>query len=75
MPVHLFTGTQNENGAWTARRLSHKHTVDNANEVQRVRAAHPNKESDWILRGGRLLGQLFPLRAFGDVGCARSAKA
>ena len=32
-----------------------------------MRAAHPQAESDTIFRNGRLFGELYPLRAFGDV--------
>ena len=35
-------------------------------QVARIRNGHPTSESH-ILRGGRLLGELLPLRAFGDV--------
>ncbi|ULU11952.1 hypothetical protein L3Y34_015365 [Caenorhabditis briggsae] len=60
-------GVVNPNGSVTARQLSRAHCVDNADEVQRIRIAHPASESQTVLRGGRLLGELFPLRAFGDV--------
>lgn len=36
-------------------------------KVKRLRSAHPIAESTTILRAGRLLGELYPLRAFGDV--------
>ncbi|CAB3407898.1 unnamed protein product [Caenorhabditis bovis] len=60
-------GVVNSNGSVTARQLSRAHCIDNADEVNRIRSAHPNSESQTVLRGGRLLGELFPLRAFGDV--------
>lgn len=60
-------GVVNPNGSVTARQLSRAHCVDNADEVHRIRTAHPASESQTVLRGGRLLGELFPLRAFGDV--------
>jgi pyruvate dehydrogenase phosphatase len=50
-----------------ARQLSRPHCVENDDEVQRIRHAHPISESSTILRGSRLLGELYPLRAFGDV--------
>ncbi|KAE9420523.1 hypothetical protein Angca_003007, partial [Angiostrongylus cantonensis] len=59
-------GVVHANGSVTARHLSHAHCVDNADEVQRIRSSHPNSETQ-LLRGGRLLGELYPLRAFGDV--------
>ncbi|CAI5437681.1 unnamed protein product [Caenorhabditis angaria] len=60
-------GVVNSNGSVTARQLSRAHCVDNADEVHRIRTSHPASESQTVLRGGRLLGELFPLRAFGDV--------
>uniref|UniRef100_A0A7E4V1R0 PPM-type phosphatase domain-containing protein n=1 Tax=Panagrellus redivivus TaxID=6233 RepID=A0A7E4V1R0_PANRE len=51
----------------TARQLSRPHCVENDDEVQRIRSAHPISETTSILRAGRLLGELYPLRAFGDV--------
>ncbi|CDW54235.1 PP2C domain containing protein [Trichuris trichiura] len=52
---------------WTARKLTHEHTVDDDNEVKRIRAEHPFSEEYTVFRRGRLLGELVPLRAFGDV--------
>lgn len=54
-------------GVVSARSLSKPHCVDNADEVKRLRKLHPISETATILRGGRLLGELYPLRAFGDV--------
>ncbi|VDM44435.1 unnamed protein product [Toxocara canis] len=54
-------------GVVSARLLSKPHCIDNTDEVKRLRTAHPIAESTTILRGGRLLGELYPLRAFGDV--------
>ncbi|VDK47748.1 unnamed protein product [Anisakis simplex] len=54
-------------GNVSARLLSRPHCIDNTDEVKRLRSAHPIVESTTILRGGRLLGELYPLRAFGDV--------
>ncbi|EYC28857.1 hypothetical protein Y032_0007g3463 [Ancylostoma ceylanicum] len=59
-------GVVNPNGSVIARQLSRAHCIDNADEVQRIRASHPTSETH-VLRGGRLLGELYPLRAFGDV--------
>ncbi|ETN86531.1 protein phosphatase 2C, partial [Necator americanus] len=59
-------GVVNPNGSVVARQLSRAHCVDNTDEVNRIRAAHPTSETH-VLRGGRLLGELYPLRAFGDV--------
>lgn len=59
-------GVVNPNGSVTARQLSRAHCIDNADEVHRIRTSHPTSETN-VLRGGRLLGELYPLRAFGDV--------
>ncbi|MFH4981145.1 hypothetical protein AB6A40_007854 [Gnathostoma spinigerum] len=56
-----------DHGATIARLMSRAHCIDNADEVERIRKAHPICESMAILRGGRLLSELYPLRAFGDV--------
>uniref|UniRef100_A0A914CCN0 PPM-type phosphatase domain-containing protein n=1 Tax=Acrobeloides nanus TaxID=290746 RepID=A0A914CCN0_9BILA len=53
--------------AMIARQLSRSHSTDNDDEVQRLRSAHPISESGSLLKGGRLLGELIPLRAFGDL--------
>ena len=60
-------GQLNENGQWTAKRLSTDQNVDNEAEVKRVVSNHPMAESRHVLKNNRLLGQLVPLRAFGDV--------
>ena len=59
-------GLQTEDGQWEPVELSKLHTAENQNEVERLIKAHPN-EGARILRGGRLLGDLAPLRAFGDA--------
>ncbi|KAL1242357.1 [Pyruvate dehydrogenase [acetyl-transferring]]-phosphatase 1 [Trichinella spiralis] len=43
------------------------HTADNQKEVNRIRSEHPPGEALTVLRCERLLGELYPLRAFGDV--------
>uniref|UniRef100_A0A914WC94 PPM-type phosphatase domain-containing protein n=1 Tax=Plectus sambesii TaxID=2011161 RepID=A0A914WC94_9BILA len=60
-------GVCGANGSWSARQLSREHCTDNPDEVKRIRTAHPAREANSVLKNGRLLGQLFPLRAFGDV--------
>ncbi|KAK0425029.1 hypothetical protein QR680_008993 [Steinernema hermaphroditum] len=57
----------NHHGMIIARQLSKAHTIENADEVKRIRNSHPASEHTTVLRGGRLLGELYPLRAFGDV--------
>lgn len=59
-------GLQTEDGQWEPVELSKMHTAENHDEVQRLNKQHPN-EGAKILRGGRLLGDLAPLRAFGDA--------
>lgn len=48
--------------------LSHDHNSDNVGEIKRIFESHPKKEHNNIIRYHRLLGQLMPLRAFGDFG-------
>lgn len=59
-------GVQTEDGQWEPVELSKMHTAENQGEVERLTKQHPN-EGAKILRGGRLLGDLAPLRAFGDA--------
>lgn len=58
-------GSLSESGEWTATQLSLPHTAENRSEVTRIMKEHPNEQTTAIA-GGRLLGQLAPLRAFGD---------
>ena len=60
-------GSINENGDWTAKKMTEEHNAENVAEVRRILAEHPNSERDTVIRGDRLLSQLAPLRAFGDV--------
>uniref|UniRef100_A0AC35TPK2 PPM-type phosphatase domain-containing protein n=1 Tax=Rhabditophanes sp. KR3021 TaxID=114890 RepID=A0AC35TPK2_9BILA len=55
------------NGTIVSRQITRFHNPENADEVKRVRQAHPQNERGTILKNGRLLGELIPLRAFGDV--------
>nr|CAG4646246.1 EOG090X05SW [Macrothrix elegans] len=59
-------GYISEDGNWGARKLGKEHTSENASEVERLYNEHPRNERDTVLRMDRLLGQLMPLRAFGD---------
>nr|CAG4636160.1 EOG090X05SW [Eubosmina coregoni]SVE69786.1 EOG090X05SW [Eubosmina coregoni] len=59
-------GFINEDSTWCARKLGREHTAENAAEVERLYSEHPRNEQDTVLRMDRLLGQLMPLRAFGD---------
>lgn len=59
-------GSVNEAGEWETKRLTTEHNSDNIAEVRRITGNHPLSERDTVIRGERLLGQLAPLRAFGD---------
>lgn len=61
-----IVGYLSEDGTWGARKLGREHTSENPAEVERLYSEHPTSERDSILRMDRLLGQLMPLRAFGD---------
>ncbi|KAF7496165.1 [Pyruvate dehydrogenase [acetyl-transferring]]-phosphatase 2 [Sarcoptes scabiei] len=43
-----------------------EHNSDNINELNRIYSQHAPEEKNFIIRENRLLGQLMPLRAFGD---------
>lgn len=60
-------GSINENGDWSAKKMTEEHNAENMAEVRRILAEHPSSERDTVIRGDRLLSQLAPLRAFGDV--------
>ena len=53
-------------GQWCSTPLSEDHTTENRQEVERLHAAHPDEKRSLIMNN-RLLGQLQPLRSFGDV--------
>jgi pyruvate dehydrogenase phosphatase len=59
-------GSVSDNNRWTATKLTEEHNSDNAGEVARILAEHPPNEKDTVIKMDRLLGQLAPLRAFGD---------
>lgn len=59
-------GVLSDTDTWTAKKLSVEHNTDNPAEVQRILNEHPANERDSVIRLERLLGQLAPLRAFGD---------
>jgi pyruvate dehydrogenase phosphatase len=60
-------GSVSEDGQWIAKKMNTEHNAENIAEVKRILNEHPNSERDTIIRGDRLLSQLAPLRAFGDV--------
>ncbi|XP_017051925.1 pyruvate dehydrogenase [acetyl-transferring]-phosphatase 1, mitochondrial [Drosophila ficusphila] len=51
---------------WHPKKLNTEHNADNMSEVRRILAEHPKQERETVIRNGRLLSQLAPLRAFGD---------
>lgn len=53
-------------GHWCSTPLSEDHTTENRQEVERLHAAHPDEKRS-VIMNQRLLGQLQPLRSFGDV--------
>ncbi|XP_028966634.1 pyruvate dehydrogenase [acetyl-transferring]-phosphatase 1, mitochondrial [Galendromus occidentalis] len=59
-------GICDESGRWVARALNKEHSCENVEEIQRILGEHPKSEINSIIRGERLLGNLAPLRAFGD---------
>ncbi|XP_022657994.1 pyruvate dehydrogenase [acetyl-transferring]-phosphatase 2, mitochondrial-like isoform X1 [Varroa jacobsoni] len=59
-------GMCDDTGRWSARALNKEHNCDNVEELQRIIGEHPTGEKNTIIRNERLLGNLAPLRAFGD---------
>ncbi|XP_014672030.1 PREDICTED: pyruvate dehydrogenase [acetyl-transferring]-phosphatase 1, mitochondrial-like, partial [Priapulus caudatus] len=59
-------GYLDDNDAWAAAAMSRDHCAENADEVARVRAEHAVEERHTVIKSERLLGELIPLRAFGD---------
>lgn len=60
-------GVLTDDNHWIAKKVSVEHNTDNVREVERILNEHPKNERDTVIRMERLLGQLAPLRAFGDV--------
>ncbi|PNF39289.1 hypothetical protein B7P43_G16694 [Cryptotermes secundus] len=59
-------GVLTDDNTWTAKKLTTEHNTDNQEEIERIFKEHPNNERDTVIKMERLLGQLAPLRAFGD---------
>ncbi|XP_068670519.1 pyruvate dehydrogenase [acetyl-transferring]-phosphatase 2, mitochondrial-like isoform X2 [Montipora foliosa] len=59
-------GSLSQDGSWIATPLSIDQTATNSDEVKRLQSEHPGEEN-FVIRNGRLLGQLQPLRSFGDI--------
>ncbi|OWA51302.1 [Pyruvate dehydrogenase [acetyl-transferring]]-phosphatase 1, mitochondrial [Hypsibius exemplaris] len=61
-----FIASVDEEGQWSTKTLVNHHTHANPAEMKRILSQHPESEAGTVVVGERLLGQLFPLRAFGD---------
>jgi pyruvate dehydrogenase phosphatase len=59
-------GSLSELNRWIATKLTKEHNSDNPKELDRVLSEHPSNERETVIKMDRLLGQLAPLRAFGD---------
>ena len=58
-------GRRGSNGKWTATALSEDQTGGTPSEIARLQAEHPGEQ--YVVRNGRILGNLEPSRAFGDA--------
>lgn len=58
-------GSTKGDGSWLATPLSVDQTAENNDEVERLRLEHPGEA--FVIKNKRLLGQLQPLRSFGDI--------
>ncbi|EAU36206.1 conserved hypothetical protein [Aspergillus terreus NIH2624] len=58
-------GRRSENGKWSATALSEDQTGGTPSEVKRLREEHPGEP--YVVRNGRILGNLEPSRSFGDA--------
>ena len=59
-------GQEIDDGTYVPYQMSFEHNSENINEMKRLFAEHPNEHTT-LIRDGRLLEMLLPLRAFGDV--------
>ncbi|XP_050427149.1 pyruvate dehydrogenase [acetyl-transferring]-phosphatase 1, mitochondrial isoform X2 [Adelges cooleyi] len=60
-------GVHTDDDTWVAKVLVEEHNTDNLNELNRILSEHPSNEKDTVIKNERLLAQLAPLRAFGDL--------
>ncbi|ESO07882.1 hypothetical protein HELRODRAFT_98081 [Helobdella robusta] len=60
-------GSLGQDGHWVPKVLTVDHNVHNEKEAKRIHDSHPKSEWISLIRNGRLLSQLIPVRAFGDV--------
>ena len=58
-------GRRGPNGKWVAMPLSEDQTGGTPSEAKRLREEHPGEP--YVVRNGRILGQLEPSRSFGDA--------
>ncbi|XP_015906530.1 pyruvate dehydrogenase [acetyl-transferring]-phosphatase 1, mitochondrial [Parasteatoda tepidariorum] len=59
-------GILSDANKWICKPLGSEHNTDNVEEMRRVMSEHPKSEMNTVIKNERLLGQLAPLRAFGD---------
>ncbi|XP_035213953.1 pyruvate dehydrogenase [acetyl-transferring]-phosphatase 1, mitochondrial-like [Stegodyphus dumicola] len=59
-------GILSDANKWICKPLGNEHNTDNVEEMRRVLSEHPKSEMNTVIKNERLLGQLAPLRAFGD---------
>lgn len=59
-------GMLSDDNKWICKPLTQEHNADNVQELKRVFSEHPKTEINVVIKNERLLGQLAPLRAFGD---------
>ncbi|KAK3739188.1 hypothetical protein QZH41_017342 [Actinostola sp. cb2023] len=62
----VVLGSQKPDGSWAATALTADQNAKNESELKRILSEHPGEEGT-VIRNERLLGQLQPLRAFGDI--------
>lgn len=60
-------GSYGEGNNWVAKELTRDHNEKNETEINRILREHPVTEKYNLIRDGRLLGRIQPLRAFGDI--------
>jgi pyruvate dehydrogenase phosphatase len=58
-------GRRGTSGKWVATALSEDQTGGTPSEMERLRKEHPGEQ--YVVRNGRILGQLEPSRSFGDA--------
>ncbi|XP_054710090.1 pyruvate dehydrogenase [acetyl-transferring]-phosphatase 1, mitochondrial-like [Uloborus diversus] len=59
-------GIMSDANKWICKPLCLEHNTDNVDEMRRILSEHPKSEMNTVIKNERLLGQLAPLRAFGD---------